>query len=381
MTSGGGIRLPHHHPRRDWTGPDTPGLARNEATLPTITSSDGVRLSYLEMGDPTARPVVLVAGFKAPATSWRYQLKPLARAGYRVIAFDRRGHGASGIGEGEHTMDRHGADIHDLLTALELEDVTLVGQSMGGNAIWALVQQFGTEGIRDVVIVDQTPKMLNTADWPYGFYDYDETNADTYFATGIPDPGRHPVKSKGLVRISRVLKAMELPKGGRPTFTAAELALLNDHAKRDWRPVLAAARPPRVLHRRRRERVLAGRARRGIRSPERPRLVDGHRARRPRREHRAAAAVQRGAARVPPALSAERVPSASRAARRHCRSRTQSHASRCARCTASPIHSELSYTRSGPRRSSRPPAASWSASRSPATTSQSVEPCCSRSSR
>ena len=94
------------------------------------------------------------------------------------------------------------------------------------------------------MIVDQTPKMLNTSDWPYGFYDYDEANADTYFATGIPDPGRHPVKTKGLVRISRVLKAMELPKGGRPAFTPAELALLNDHAKRDWRPVLAEADRP-----------------------------------------------------------------------------------------------------------------------------------------
>ncbi len=142
-------------------------------------------------------------------------------------------------------MDRHGADIHDLLTGLELEDVTLVGQSMGGNAIWALLQQFGTGGIRDVVIVDQTPKMLNTADWPYGFYDYDATNADTYFATGIPDPGRHPVKSKGLVRISRVLKAMELPKGGRPTFTAGRAR--------------AAERP--------RQARLAARARRGVDRP------------------------------------------------------------------------------------------------------------------
>ena len=145
--------------------------------MPTITSSDGVQLNYLETGDPTARPVVLIAGFKAPATSWHYQQKPLARAGYRVIAFDRRGHGRSGTGDGPHTMDRHGADIHDLLVALELDDVTLVGQSMGGNAIWALVQQFGAGGIRDVVIVDQTPKMLNTADWPFGFYDYDEANA------------------------------------------------------------------------------------------------------------------------------------------------------------------------------------------------------------
>ena len=212
--------------------------------MPTITSSDGVPLNYLEAGDPGARPVVLIAGFKAPATSWRYQLKPLARAGHRVIAFDRRGHGTSGLGAGDHTMDRHGADIHDLLASLQLDDVTLVGQSMGGNAIWALVQQFGSSGIRDIVIVDQTPKMLNAADWAYGFYDYDDGNVDTFFATGIPDPGRHPAKSKGLVRIARVLKAMELPKGGKPTFTAAELELLHDHATRDWREVIAGLDRP-----------------------------------------------------------------------------------------------------------------------------------------
>ena len=111
---------------------------------------------------------------------------------------------------------------------------------MGGNSIWALVAQFGCAGLRDVVIVDQTPKMLNSDDWPYGFYGYDASNVDTLFASGIPDPGRFPAKSKGLVRIARVLKALEIPKGGKPTFTEAELALLNDHAKRDWRPVIAA---------------------------------------------------------------------------------------------------------------------------------------------
>ena len=211
--------------------------------MPTITSSDGIRLNYAETGDPSARPVVLIAGFKASGASWSYQVKPLARAGFRVIAFDRRGHGASEVG-GEHTMDRHGADLHDLLDELDLHDATLLGQSMGGNAIWAHVHRFGTDRIRDIVIVDQTPKMLNSGDWPFGFYDYDESNVDTMFATGIPDPGRHPPKSKGLVRIARVVKAMDLPKGGKPTFTAAELELLNDHAKRDWRNAIAGAGVP-----------------------------------------------------------------------------------------------------------------------------------------
>jgi hypothetical protein len=38
--------------------------------MPLITASDGARLGCLESGDPFGRPVVLVAGFKAPATSW-----------------------------------------------------------------------------------------------------------------------------------------------------------------------------------------------------------------------------------------------------------------------------------------------------------------------
>ncbi|MRX43593.1 alpha/beta fold hydrolase [Agromyces kandeliae] len=209
-----------------------------------LIASDGTRLNYLEYGDPAGRPVVLIAGFAAPATSWRYQVKPLARAGYRVLALDRRGHGTSEPGDGEPTMERHGGDIGDLLEALDLTDATLVGQSMGGDAIWALVAGHGTGRIRDIVIVDQTPCMLNSDDWPHGFYDYDDANRDTFFATGIPDPGRFPAKSKGLVRIARLLTSLEVPRGGAPAFSEAQLALLDDHAKRDWRPVVAGCDVP-----------------------------------------------------------------------------------------------------------------------------------------
>ena len=209
-----------------------------------IRSSDGVRLHHKEYGDPNGRPVLLVAGFKAAARSWRPQLSALTKAGYRVITFDRRGHGGSEVGpDGSHDMDRHGADVGDAIDALGLEDATLVGQSMGGNAIWALLASGRTAGIRDVVIVDQTPKMLNSEDWPYGFYGYDSSNATTYFATGIPLPGKHSLASKGIVRVLRLLCGMDLLALIRG-FTPAELELLNDHAQRDWRPAVAACPVP-----------------------------------------------------------------------------------------------------------------------------------------
>jgi non-heme chloroperoxidase len=212
--------------------------------MPVITSSDDVALAYLESGDPAGRPVLLVAGFKAPATSWKPQLGPLADAGYRVIALDRRGHGGSEVGpDGGHTMSRHGADIRDAITTLGLRDVTVVGQSMGGNAVWAMLDAGPVPGLRDVVIVDQTPRMLNSADWPFGFYDYDASNADTLFAEGVPDPGRYSLLSKGPVRIARLLRVFDR-KAAAAGFTPAELELLHDHATRDWRPAVAHASVP-----------------------------------------------------------------------------------------------------------------------------------------
>ncbi len=133
--------------------------------MPSITTDDGVWLHYSEHGDPKGRPVVLIAGFLAAATSWKYQQGALADAGYRVLSLDRRGHGRSERPDHGTTMNRHGADIAALLDRLDLTNAVLVGASMGGNAIWSYVASFGTELVDGIVIVDQTPRMLAAADW------------------------------------------------------------------------------------------------------------------------------------------------------------------------------------------------------------------------
>ena len=215
--------------------------------MTSFTTDDGVRLEYVQSGAPAGRPVVLIAGFKAPATSWKYQLSSLERAGHRIIAFDRRNHGTSERTDLGPTMQRHGADLQQLLEHLDLHDAVLVGGSQGGNTIWSTVAQFGTGRVSGIVIVDQTPKMINAGDWPHGFYDYTEDVADTHFATSIPNPGRHSLASKGPVRIARLLRA--IAAGGRTKdeergLSAVDLALLNDHAKADWRDAVAATEVP-----------------------------------------------------------------------------------------------------------------------------------------
>ncbi|MFE5407882.1 alpha/beta fold hydrolase [Microbacterium sp. NPDC056569] len=209
--------------------------------MPSIHADDGVRLEYAESGDPSGRPVVLLAGFKAAASSWLYQVPALERAGYRVLGVDLRGHGGAERPASGVDMARRGGDVRAVLDHLDLRDAVLVGGSMGASTIWSYLSQEGADRVAAVVSVDQTPKMLNTADWPHGFYGYTAQNLDTYFAAGIPDTGQGtPLLRRG-ARLVRLLRAM---KGAEREFTPGELALLNDHAKADWRPVIAAAEVP-----------------------------------------------------------------------------------------------------------------------------------------
>lgn len=105
-----------------------------------IITDDGTRLSTVSMGSGT--PVVLAHGFAIDMHEWNVIAEDLVRRGFRVIAFDQRGHGRSDIGRqgvGSRQM------VDDYLAVLRDYDVTggiLVGHSMGGFlAIRALVEQ------------------------------------------------------------------------------------------------------------------------------------------------------------------------------------------------------------------------------------------------
>jgi non-heme chloroperoxidase len=118
---------------------------------------------------------------------------------------------------------------------------------MGGNTVWAYLAAFGGDRVAGVVIVDQTPKMLNTADWPHGFYGYDESNADTFFAEGVPPTGHGtPLWRRGR-RLFRLLKALRTAPAPSKELSPAELALLGDHARADWRDAIAGSTVPALF--------------------------------------------------------------------------------------------------------------------------------------
>lgn len=95
-----------------------------------VTAADGVRIHVQDLG---RGPVVaLVAGFGLDHELWDRQVRVFTANGYRVVCIDQRGHGHSDKPSGSYDVDTLAEDLVTALTSLDLQDVTLVGHSFGG---------------------------------------------------------------------------------------------------------------------------------------------------------------------------------------------------------------------------------------------------------
>jgi len=94
--------------------------------------NNGLQLHYLDWGNDKQQPMLLLHGFLAHAHVWDdFALN--FRSHYHVIALDQRGHGESQWSENvAYTIDDHFSDIALFIETLKLEELILVGHSMGG---------------------------------------------------------------------------------------------------------------------------------------------------------------------------------------------------------------------------------------------------------
>nr|WP_185245264.1 alpha/beta fold hydrolase [Citrifermentans bremense] len=98
-----------------------------------------INLAFDDLGSGPA--VLLIHGFPLNRQMWQPQLKPLADAGYRVIAPDLRGFGASDAPATGYSMDRFADDLVSLLDALDIEQAVVGGMSMGGYILMNLLER------------------------------------------------------------------------------------------------------------------------------------------------------------------------------------------------------------------------------------------------
>jgi len=136
--------------------------------MPYVKTRDGTDIYVKDWG--TGRPVVLIHGWPLSSDMWDAQSMALADAGFRVIAYDRRGFGRSGQPWSGYDYDTLADDLADVMEATgATENVSLVGFSMGGGEVARYMSRHGGKGVISTALLGSVvPYMLKTDDNPHG---------------------------------------------------------------------------------------------------------------------------------------------------------------------------------------------------------------------
>jgi non-heme chloroperoxidase len=139
-----------------------------DASGAKVAPADTVRLHIDDSGGG-GRPVVLIHGWPLSAQAWEPQLSMLLAADFRVVAYDRRGFGRSDKPESGYSYDVLADDLQRVMDQCGLQDVTLVGFSMGGGEVARYIARCGESRLHSVVFAAAVPPyLMKTADNPDG---------------------------------------------------------------------------------------------------------------------------------------------------------------------------------------------------------------------
>lgn len=132
-----------------------------------ITTRDNTKLYVKDWGQ--GRPVILLHGWPLSADSWDDQALAIAGAGFRAIAYDRRGFGRSDQPWDGYNYDTLADDLAAVVEETGATDATIVGFSMGGGEVARYMSRHGGKNVAQAVLISSVvPYMLQTADNPDG---------------------------------------------------------------------------------------------------------------------------------------------------------------------------------------------------------------------
>ena len=142
-----------------------------------FTLKNGEKLYYEDTGSGD-QTIVMLHGWTSTHEVFSPVVPAIAQKA-RCIIYDHRGHGNSKEANKEAvTMDTLASDLHELIEGLGLQNLTLLGWSMGAGVVMDYTALYGCEGLRQVILCDMTPKQLNDEEWKLGLYQGRYTKAD-----------------------------------------------------------------------------------------------------------------------------------------------------------------------------------------------------------
>ncbi|KAK4496861.1 hypothetical protein PRZ48_011310 [Zasmidium cellare] len=220
-----------------------------------VRTSDGVELAYDQHGESSKPSIIFLPGWCQTALQWRKQYEDLGQH-FHVTTYDYRGHGSSEKTNRGYRIARFAADLNDILVRLNLNDVTLVGHSMGCSVMWSFWDIFVTERhrIKSLILVDQTSCMLPRPGWS----EEQAKEIGTLFTQQSLDEFAIALQSDARATMSQFVPAMFTDKAAKEDVawtlernlmidSKSAATLLLDHVKNDWRDVLETINVPTLV--------------------------------------------------------------------------------------------------------------------------------------
>lgn len=134
-----------------------------------VRTTDGVKIAVYDLGEKNRRTVFLVHGWPLSHKIYEYQIELLLRGGYRVVMMDLRGFGMSDAPAGGYSYRRMAQDLYEIIMAMRLRDIILVGFSMGGAIALRYMRLFkGFAVSRLILLAAAAPCWVQRPDFPYG---------------------------------------------------------------------------------------------------------------------------------------------------------------------------------------------------------------------
>ena len=132
-----------------------------------IETELNVKLYLKDYGQ--GKPVILIHGWPLSNEMWEHQIDALVENNFRVIAYDRRGFGKSSQPWNGYDYDTLADDLKAIIDQLMLDEVTLVGFSMGGGEVVRYFSRHGGKNIAKAILISSvTPHLLKTDSNPAG---------------------------------------------------------------------------------------------------------------------------------------------------------------------------------------------------------------------
>lgn len=170
----------------------------------TVDKTNKVEIYYEEAG--SGQPVVFVPGWTMTSRYFQRQLAHYAGSkSTRFIVFDPRAHGRSTKTLEGVNYIQHAKDLKQFIEELGLKDVVIGGWSWGGITVYTYLSLFGTDNIKGVVTMDQTPRPLPAgegswtdggADAVKGFFDAMVSDRKATVTDFIPWMFTNPITEK-----------------------------------------------------------------------------------------------------------------------------------------------------------------------------------------